>query len=282
MSRASLVLASLVLAAMVLCTFSKVPNTHAAGADGTWMPQWAGAPAPRVVVFDPHKRRLVGFGSANGSPASQQVWVLPVDGGGSWTPIPTLGSSPKRFGDGSTVTFDPVRGRFLLYGGFGSDGVREETYGELWALTIGATAEWVELSSISARLLDSTAGRFALGAAGAVAIGAGLYRIMKGAKGDVTQELDLSGMSAKRRSVTRRLGMIGEVGRGIGIGVIGIFLLRAAVFINANEATGLDGALRRLTRNAEGRAVVVVVAVGFLLYGVLCVETFNRRTLQAP
>lgn len=136
-----------------------------------------------------------------------------------------------------------------------------------------------KVSSISARLLDSTAGRFALGAAGAVAIGAGLYRIVKGAKGDVTQELDLSGMSATRRSVTRRLG---EIGRGIGIGVIGIFLLRAAVFINANEATGLDGALRRLTRNAEGRAVVVVVAVGFLLYGVLCVETFNRRTLQAP
>ena len=136
-----------------------------------------------------------------------------------------------------------------------------------------------KVSSISARLLDSTAGRFALGAAGAVAIGAGLYRIVKGAKGDVTQELDLSGMSATRRSVTRRLG---EIGRGIGIGVIGIFLLRAAVFINANEATGLDGALRRLTRNAEGRAVVVVVAVGFFLYGVLCVETFNRRTLQAP
>ena len=139
-----------------------------------------------------------------------------------------------------------------------------------------------KVSSISARLLDSTAGRIALGTAGAIAIGAGLYRIVKGVRGDVTQELDLSGMSATRRSVTKRLGMIGEVGRGIGIGVIGIFLLRAAVFVNANEATGLDGALRRLTRNAEGRAVVVVVAAGFLLYGVLCVETCNRRTLQAP
>ena len=139
-----------------------------------------------------------------------------------------------------------------------------------------------KVSSISARLLDSTAGRIALGVAGAVAIGAGVYRIVKGARGAVTQELDLTGMSAARRSVTRRLGMIGEVGRGIGIGLIGIFLLRAAVFIKANEATGLDGALRRLTNNAEGRVVVVVVAVGFLLYGVLCVATCNRRTLQAP
>ena len=139
-----------------------------------------------------------------------------------------------------------------------------------------------KVSSISARLLESTAGRLALGAAGAVAIGAGLYRIFKGARGDVTQELDLSGMSATRRSLTRRLGMIGEVGRGIGIGLIGTFLMRAAVFVDANEATGLDGALRRLTRNAEGRGVVVVVAIGFLLYGVLCVETCHRRTLQAP
>lgn len=139
-----------------------------------------------------------------------------------------------------------------------------------------------KVADISGRLLDTTTGRFLLGAAGAIAIGAGLYRTFKGLSGDVTKELDLARMSDARRSLTKRLGMIGEIGRGIAIGLIGFFLLRAAIFVNAQEATGLDGALHRLTSSAWGRAVIAVVAVGFFLYGILCVLTFNRRILEAP
>ncbi len=139
-----------------------------------------------------------------------------------------------------------------------------------------------KVTDISGRLLGSTAGRFVLGAAGAIAIGAGLYRTVKGLRGDVTNELNLAGMSTARRTLTKRLGMIGEIGRGIAIGLIGFFLLRAAIHVNAQEATGLDGALHRLTSDTWGRVVVAIIAVGFFLYGILCIETFNRRTLQAP
>ena len=138
------------------------------------------------------------------------------------------------------------------------------------------------VTDISARLLESTPGRFALGAAGAIAVGAGLYRTVKGLRGEVTQELDLGGMSQARITLTKRLAMFGEIGRGIAIGLIGVFLVRAAIYVNAQEATGLDGALHRMTRVAWGRALVAVIAVGFFLYGLFCIETFNRRKLQAP
>jgi hypothetical protein len=81
---------------------------------------------------------------------------------------------------------------------------------------------------------------------------------------------------------SRRLGVIGEIGRGIGIGLIGFFLLRAAVTYDANEATGLDGALRRLAVQSWGQLVVAVVAIGFVAYGLFCLVTFTHRRLQAP
>jgi hypothetical protein len=89
-------------------------------------------------------------------------------------------------------------------------------------------------------------------------------------------------MSLERIRWTRRLGAIGEIGRGVAIGLIGIFLIRAAVTFNAAEATGLDGALRRIANNWWGLVAVAVVGIGFVAYGVFCLTTFQRRRLQAP
>jgi len=139
-----------------------------------------------------------------------------------------------------------------------------------------------KVTTMSGRLMAHTGGRLLIGAVGIIVIGAGIYRIVKGLRLDVDDELDLSGMSAERRTWTRRLGAIGEVGRGLGVGLIGFFLFRAALTYNANEATGLDGALRRLAADTWGLVVVLVVGLGFAAYGVFCIATFTRRRLEAP
>jgi Domain of Unknown Function (DUF1206) len=138
------------------------------------------------------------------------------------------------------------------------------------------------VSDMTSRLMQHTAGRWLIGIAGAATIGAGLYRFAKGLKSDVTDDVDMSGMSAERGRLTRRLGAVGEVGRGIAMGLIGFFLVRAAVTFKAAEATGLDGALRRLALESWGVIVVAVVGLGLMAYGLFCVVTFTRRRLQAP
>jgi hypothetical protein len=140
----------------------------------------------------------------------------------------------------------------------------------------------VKVSTLSERVMAHSGGRLVIGLAGVIAIGAGVYRIIKGLRVDVTDELDLTGWSTQRRSWTKRTGAIGEFGRGIGIALIGFFLVRAAMSYDPNEATGLDGALRRLAVQRWGLVVVVVVGVGFAAYGVFCLLTFTRRELQAP
>ena len=139
-----------------------------------------------------------------------------------------------------------------------------------------------QVKDLTARVLSYPFGRFVVGAAGVIALGAGIYRVVKGAKGDVTAELNLAGLSPARIRLTKRLGVIGEVGRGIAVMLIGFFLVRAAMTVNAQESTGLDGALTRLSGSPWGQLVVTVVAVGFLLYGMMCIETFRHRTLRAP
>ncbi len=135
---------------------------------------------------------------------------------------------------------------------------------------------------VTARVMTHSAGRWAVAFAGLIAIGAGLYRIVKGAKGEVETELNLAGLSANRRRLIKRLGIVGEIGRGIAISLIGFFLVRSGLNVNPQEATGLDGALRNLTVNRWGSALVAVVGVGFVAYGIFCLLTFTHRQPQAP
>lgn len=137
------------------------------------------------------------------------------------------------------------------------------------------------VAKATAEILDHTAGRWLIGAVGVITIAAALYRAQKGARRDVNDELDLATMRPEPRRWVRWLAAVGEIGRGVAIGLVGFFLVRAAWNYDANEATGLDGALRRPLEHAWGEAVVVVVGVGFVCYGVFCLATFRRRRLEA-
>ena len=136
-----------------------------------------------------------------------------------------------------------------------------------------------KVQDITATVLHKPFGRWIIGAAGAIAVGAGLYRMVKAARRDVTDELKLYGLSPSRFRWTKRLAVFGEAGRGIAVSLIGFFLIRSAMTARASEATGLDGALNRLASNGSGRFVVAATGLGFVLYGVMCVETFTRRKL---
>ena len=52
--------------------------------------------------------------------------------------------------------------------------------------------------------------------------------------------------------------------------------------LRPRQATGLDGALRRLATQTGALVVVVIIGVGFVAYGAFCLATFTHRRLQAP
>jgi hypothetical protein len=132
------------------------------------------------------------------------------------------------------------------------------------------------------RFMENSAGRWLVGIVGAILIAVGLYRIKKAVTQDVEDELDVGGMSASQRRWTRRLAIVGEIGRGVAFGLVGFFHVRAAIDFDPAEATGLDGALRRVVDEGWGHGVVAVVGLGFIAYGIFCAVTFPRRRFQAP
>ncbi|MCU1396615.1 MAG: hypothetical protein JWM34_5043 [Ilumatobacteraceae bacterium] len=138
------------------------------------------------------------------------------------------------------------------------------------------------VSDISASVMRHFGGRIAIALVGLGLGGAAISRADKGRRADVTDEMDLTGVSERRLTWIHRLGAIGEIGRGLALAMIGFFLVRSALDYDPHEATGLDGALRRASTHVWTKVMVPIVAAGFVCYGVYCLVTFTRRRFEAP
>jgi hypothetical protein len=85
-------------------------------------------------------------------------------------------------------------------------------------------------------------------------------------------------MSPRTRTVVTWLGRLGGVARGAIFVVAGIFLILAAAEAQPHQAKGLDTALRALTRTPLGPWLLLVVAIGLIMFGVFsCCESRWRR-----
>ena len=67
--------------------------------------------------------------------------------------------------------------------------------------------------------------------------------------------------------------------RTVAFGLIGIFFIKAAVEYDPHEAVGLDGALSRLTTQAYGSALLVIVACGLIFFGVYSLADARFRKI---
>jgi len=95
---------------------------------------------------------------------------------------------------------------------------------------------------------------------GLIIIGVGVAGVVKGVKKSFAEEIDTSSMSPAARSVAARLGQVGYIARGLALGVVGGLLGYAAVTFDAQQAKGLDGAMRTILEQPFGQ-------LGFVAFG---------------
>lgn len=117
-------------------------------------------------------------------------------------------------------------------------------------------------SSLSARLMGTTAGTVALIAGGAIIVAVGCYHIYKGASRNFVN--DLEGRSG---DWVRRLGVAGYIGKGIVITLTGALVIVAACRSEPKKASGLDGALKTLGAQHYGAALLIAAGLGIITYG---------------
>jgi Domain of Unknown Function (DUF1206) len=64
------------------------------------------------------------------------------------------------------------------------------------------------------------------------------------------------------------VGTVGHVARAVVFGLIGVFVIKAALEYNPKEAIGLDGALQKLASAPYGPYLLGLTAAGLIAYGV--------------
>jgi Domain of Unknown Function (DUF1206) len=122
----------------------------------------------------------------------------------------------------------------------------------------------------TARVLDFPAGRWIVAGVGAGILVAAAFNVWRGLTGRFKKNLKLRKMGETEERVFMILGAIGHVARGVVFGLIGFFLVRAAYEYDPEEAVGLDGALAKLLRQDYGSALLGLVALGLIAYGLYC------------
>jgi hypothetical protein len=74
------------------------------------------------------------------------------------------------------------------------------------------------------------------------------------------------------------IGTFGHLARMIVFGLVGVFLIRAAID-DPNRAVGLDGALAKLEHNSYGPFLLGVVAAGLIAFGLYSLSDARYRRI---
>lgn len=120
----------------------------------------------------------------------------------------------------------------------------------------------------TAKLLQQPFGPWLVGIAGVIVIGAGVYQIYKGWSDKFKDDLAMRQMSDAERKGATWAAHLGLGAQGIVLGLIGWFLIQAALTFNPNQARGLGGALNSLANQPYGPWLLAIMAIGLAAYGV--------------
>jgi len=118
-------------------------------------------------------------------------------------------------------------------------------------------------ADFTATLLQHTGGRLLVSLIGLAVIGAGGYHVVKG-----WAKKFLHDLGEHPPTLTTRAGVVGYIAKGVALALVGVLFVTAAAQNASSKATGLDGALRSLSRQAVGPWLLTAVALGIAAYGV--------------
>jgi hypothetical protein len=144
------------------------------------------------------------------------------------------------------------------------------TFGILkYALGVGQPGSSDSQSQdLTAAALKHQGGQVIVALAGVAIVIAGLYVIYRAYKLKFLKHLRMGSASPRTRKVVTRLGQAGGIARGAVFATIGVFLVIAAKDASPRQAKGIDSALRALAHTPLGPWLLVIVAIGLMMFGV--------------
>jgi uncharacterized integral membrane protein len=131
---------------------------------------------------------------------------------------------------------------------------------------------------MTARAMQHPGGRWLVGIAGLIVVIVGLVLAVQGIRRTFLTYLRTSQMSRRTRRVVELLGVIGTTARGVVIALVGVLVIEAAVTHQASESGGTDKALLALRNQPLGEILVLLAALGLIVFGVygLCEARWRK------
>jgi hypothetical protein len=142
------------------------------------------------------------------------------------------------------------------------------TSGRILAGSPTSSAE--QQQNATAGVMAHPAGRWLVALSGLAVAGIGVGMLIYGAAKKFEKKLMTGRMSHRTRTTAVRLGQGGYIAKGVAFAIVGLLLLDAAITLDPGKSRGLDAALRTLVAQPFGAFLLILVAVGFVAFGVYC------------
>jgi cytochrome b561 len=131
----------------------------------------------------------------------------------------------------------------------------------------------------TAGVLGWPGGTWIVGIAGVVMIAVALYQGYRGVTKKFLKDSKVEEMKPEVKKWISRVGTVGHLARMVVFGLVGIFLVKAAIDYNPKQAVGLDGALAKLTHYSYGPFLLGVVAAGLIAFAVYSLSDARYRRI---
>jgi hypothetical protein len=133
---------------------------------------------------------------------------------------------------------------------------------------MGSSGSASSPSKTTGGVLGWPAGTWIVGIAGLVFIGIALFQGYRGLTKDFLEDAKTEHMGPKTRMWIGWIGLVGYMARMVVFGLVGVFLIQAAIDFDPKAAVGLDGALAKLLQQPYGSVLLGIVAVGLIAFAI--------------
>jgi hypothetical protein len=132
----------------------------------------------------------------------------------------------------------------------------------------------------AAVVLGWPGGTWIVGGFGLAMIGVAIGNLYRGVARKFEDKWRVARLTPAVRRWGARAGVVGHVARFVVFGLIGVFVVKAAIDYNPRDAIGLDGALQKLAQASYGPWLLGVTAAGLIAYGLFCLVDARLRDVS--
>jgi hypothetical protein len=130
----------------------------------------------------------------------------------------------------------------------------------------------------TAKVMHHAGGQWLVGVAGLIVVIVGLALVVEGIRRKFVKYLRMAEMRPLIRRIVEWLGVIGTASRGMVFALAGVLVIEAAVTYDPSKAGGIDKALRTLRDQPFGEFLLILAALGLIIFGVygLCEARWRK------